>query len=173
MAAAGLDPIRGALLHVEPGSLAYSISTIGCQFHRLLRELGDRPGSAPGSGRCAAAAVARQIVANAVRSGAASIACTYVEPTVFLEEYALETGPARRAGLRNLFIAVAPGDAVGILAEVLDAANVDLKSFDDAFYRRLCGARLAHVLDAIVAYRDAGIWLELTTLVIPGRDGRR
>jgi len=57
---------------------------------------------------------------------------------------------------------------------VLDAANVDLKSFDDAFYRRLCGARLAHVLTAIAAMRRAGIWLEVTTLVIPGHnDGDR
>jgi pyruvate formate lyase activating enzyme len=77
-----------------------------------------------------------------------------------------------RQGLRNLFVTdgYATGEAVGLLAEVLDAANVDLKSFDDAFYRRLCGARLAHVLEAIVAYRDAGIWLEVTTLVIPGRN---
>ena len=113
-----------------------------------------------------------QIVENAVRAGARSIAYTYVEPTVFLE-YALDTGRlARRAGLRNLFVTdgYATPEAVSLLAEVLDAANVDLKSFDDAFYRRLCGARLAHVLDAIVAYRDAGIWLELTTLVIPGRN---
>ena len=53
---------------------------------------------------------------------------------------------------------------------MLDAANVDLKAFDDAFYRRLCGARLSHVLEAIVAMRSAGIWIELTTLVIPGHN---
>jgi len=76
---------------------------------------------------------------------------------------------ARAAGLRNLFITdgYATPEAIGLLAGVLDAANVDLKSFDDAFYRRLCGARLSHVLTAIAAIRRAGIWIEVTTLVIP------
>ena len=102
--------------------------------------------------------------------GAASIAYTYVEPTVFLE-YALDTARlAREAGLRNLFVTdgYATPEAVELLAPVLDAANVDLKAFDDAFYRKVCGARLAPVLESIVAMRRAGIWLELTTLVIPG-----
>ena len=97
---------------------------------------------------------------------------TYVEPTVFLE-YALDTGRlARRAGLRNLFITdgYATPEAVGLLAPILDAANVDLKSFDDAFYRKVCGGRLAAVLNSIVAMREAGIWLEVTTLIIPGRN---
>ncbi len=112
------------------------------------------------------------VVAAARRSGASSIAYTYVEPTVFLE-YALDTGRlARAAGLRNLFITdgYATPEAIGLLAGVLDAANVDLKSFDDAFYRRLCGARLSHVLTAIAAIRRAGIWIEVTTLVIPGHN---
>jgi pyruvate formate lyase activating enzyme len=93
-----------------------------------------------------------------------------VEPTVFLE-YALDIGAlARAAGLRMLFITdgYATREAVGLLGGVLDAANVDLKSFDDAFYRKLCGARLAPVLESIEAYFRAGVWLELTTLVIPG-----
>jgi pyruvate formate lyase activating enzyme len=93
-----------------------------------------------------------------------------VEPTVFLE-YILDIGErTRAAGLRNLFVTdgYATPAAIALLARVLDAANVDLKSFDDAFYRRLCGARLTHVLAAIVALRAAGIWLELTTMLIPG-----
>jgi pyruvate formate lyase activating enzyme len=111
-----------------------------------------------------------QVVAQARGSGAGSIACTYVEPTVFLE-YALDIGSlARAAGLRMLFITdgYATPEAVALLGGVLDAANIDLKSFDDAFYRKLCGARLAPVLVAIEAYRRAGVWLELTTLLIPG-----
>jgi pyruvate formate lyase activating enzyme len=95
-----------------------------------------------------------------------------VEPTVFLE-YALDIArPARAAGLLNLFITdgYATPEAIGLLATVLDAANVDLKSFDDAFYRKLCGARLVHVLEALEGYRRAGVWLEVTTLVIPGEN---
>ncbi len=174
VAAIGIDPIeKKPLFHVDPGSLAYSIATPGCPFHctfcqnwelamapRLGLELEQRV--MPPSG----------VVTEALRAGATSIAYTYVEPTVFLE-YALDTGRlAREAGLRNLFITdgYATPEAVGLLAGVLDAANVDLKSFDDAFYRRLCGARLAHVLEAIEAYHAAGTWLELTTLVIPGHN---
>jgi pyruvate-formate lyase-activating enzyme len=159
VAAAGLDPIeKKPLFHVDPGSLAYSISTIGCPFHCMFCqnwEIAQAPrlGLDIPQRRMSPA----RIVEEAVRAGARSIAYTYVEPTVFLE-YALDTGRlAREAGLRNLFVTdgYATAEAVGLLAHVLDAANVDLKSFDDAFYRRLCGARLAHVLDAIVAYRDA------------------
>jgi len=174
VAAAGLDPIeKKPLFHVDPGSLAYSIATVGCPFHctfcqnweiaqapRLGLDVPQQPMSPA------------QVVAQARHAHAGSIAYTYVEPTVFLE-YALDTGElAHRAGMRNLFITdgYATPEAVDLLAPVLDAANVDLKSFDDAFYRRLCGARLAHVLDAIVAMRRAGIWLELTTLVIPGHN---
>ncbi|OGO55773.1 MAG: AmmeMemoRadiSam system radical SAM enzyme [Chloroflexi bacterium RBG_16_72_14] len=174
VAAAGLDPIeKKPLFHVDPGSLAYSIATVGCPFHctfcqnweiaqapRLGLDIPQRPMSP------------EAVVTAARRASASSIAYTYVEPTVFLE-YALDTGRlARAAGLRNLFITdgYATPEAVGLLAGILDAANVDLKSFDDAFYRRLCGARLAHVLEAIVAMRRAGIWLEVTTLVIPGHN---
>jgi len=172
VAALGLDPIeKKPLFHVDPGSLSYSIATLGCPFHcrfcqnweiaqapRLGLDLPTRPLRPD------------QVVAEARRSGARSVAYTYVEPTVFLE-YALDTARlAREAGLRNLFITdgYATPEAIDLLAPVLDAANVDLKAFDDRFYRRLCGARLAHVLEAIVAMRTAGTWLELTTLVIPG-----
>jgi len=168
------DPIeKKPLFHVDPGSIAWSIATAGCPFHctfcqnweiaqgpRLGLDLPTKP------------MPPARVVAEARRAGARSIAYTYIEPTVFLE-YALDTGRlAREAGLRNLFITdgYATPEAIALLAGVLDAANVDLKSFDDAFYRRLCGARLAHVLEAIEAMHRAGIWLEVTTLVIPGRN---
>ena len=172
--AIGLDPIeKKPLYHVAPGSTAYSIATAGCPFHctfcqnweiaqgpRLGLDLPTNP--LPPAG----------VVEQARRHGAGSIAYTYVEPTIFLE-YALDSATlARAAGLRNLFITdgYATPEAVDLLAPVLDAANVDLKSFDDAFYRKVCGGRLAAVLDSIVAMHRAGIWLELTTLVIPGRN---
>lgn len=172
--AIGLDPIeKKPLFHVAPGSTAYSIATAGCPFHctfcqnweiaqgpRLGLDLPTRP-LAPD-----------RVVAEATLQGAESIAYTYVEPTVFLE-YALDTARlAHAAGLRNLFITdgYATPEAVDLLAQDLDAANVDLKSFDDAFYRKVCGARLAPVLESIVAMHRAGIWLELTTMIIPGRN---
>ncbi len=174
VAAVGLDPIeKKPLFHVAPGASAYSIATVGCPFHctfcqnweiaqapRLGISIPTRPMSP------------ERVVEEALAHGADAIAYTYVEPTVFLE-YALDTARlARSRGLLNLFISdgYATPEAVDLLAPVLDAANIDLKAFDDAFYRTLCGARLAHVLEAIEAMHRAGIWLELTTLVIPGRN---
>jgi pyruvate formate lyase activating enzyme len=174
VASAGLDPIeKKPLFHVDPGSLAYSICTTGCPFHCVFCQNWEiAQGPRLGLDIPLRPMPPAQVVAEARQAGAGSIAYTYVEPTVFLE-YTLETGRlAREAGIRNLFITdgYATPEAVSLLAEVLDAANVDLKSFDDAFYRRLCGARLAHVLAAIVALRNAGVWLEITTLVIPGHN---
>jgi len=95
-----------------------------------------------------------------------------VEPTVFLE-YAVDTARlARAAGLLNVFVTdgYATPEAICLLAPTLDAANVDLKSFSDSFYRRRCGATLAPVLEALETYRRAGTWLEVTTLIIPGEN---
>lgn len=172
--AQGLDPIeKKPLFHVAPGSTAYSIATAGCPFHCTFCQNWEiAQGPRLGLPLPVRGLAPTQVVDEATALGAGSVAYTYVEPTVFLE-YALDVGRlAHRAGLRNLFITdgYATPQAVALLAPVLDAANVDLKAFDDAFYRKLCGARLAPVLDSIVAMRRAGIWLELTTLVIPGRN---
>lgn len=172
--AIGLDPIeKKPLFHVAPGSTAYSIATAGCPFHcRFCQNWEIAQGPRLGLDLPANTLPAAEVVARARAAGARSIAYTYVEPTIFLE-YALDTGRlAREAGLMNLFITdgYATPEAVGLLASVIDAANVDLKAFDDAFYRKLCGARLAPVLDAILAMHHAGIWLELTTLVVPGHN---
>ncbi|MGZ8436907.1 MAG: AmmeMemoRadiSam system radical SAM enzyme [Candidatus Limnocylindrales bacterium] len=172
--ASGLDPIeKKPLFHVAPGSSAYSIATAGCPFHcRFCQNWEIAQGPRLGLELTARRLPPEGVVAEAVMLGAASVAYTYVEPAVFLE-YALDTARlARQAGLRNLFVTdgYATPEAVDLLAPVLDAANVDLKAFDDAFYRQVCGARLAPVLESIVAMRRAGIWLELTTLVIPGHN---
>ena len=166
-----LDPIeKKPLFHVAPGSLAWSIATPGCPFHCVFCQnweisqgprlgidlpLRDTPPAA--------------VIDDARARGAGSIAYTYVEPIVFLE-YILVVGRlAHEARLRNVLITdgYATPEAIELLTPVIDAANVDLKSFDDAFYRRLCGARLAPILDGMVAMRRAGIFLEVTTLVIP------
>jgi pyruvate formate lyase activating enzyme len=172
--AAALDPIeKKPLFHVEPGSRAWSIATPGCPFHcTFCQNWQIAQGPRLGQRLPTHVTPPAVVVEEAVEGDADAIAYTYVEPTVFLE-YALDVGRlAREAGLRNLFITdgYATPEAVALLATVIDAANVDLKSFDDRFYRRLCGARLQPVLDGIVAMRDAGIFLELTTLVIPGHN---
>ena len=174
LVAGSLDPIeKKPLFHVAPGSTAWSIATPGCPFHcRFCQNWEIAQGPRLGIDLPTMPTHPAAVVGDAVGRRAGAVAYTYVEPTVFLE-FALDTARlARDAGLLNLWITdgYATREAVGLLGEVMDAANVDLKSFDDAFYRRLCGARLAPVLDAIVAMREAGIWLELTTLVIPGHN---
>ena len=153
--AVAMDPIeKKPLFHVAPGTQAYSLATAGCPFHCVFCQnweiaQGPRLGAAASGPRLPP----DRAVADALELGARSIAYTYVEPTVFLE-YALAIGrPARAAGLLNLFITdgYATPEAIDLLATVLDAANVDLKGFNEAFYRRRCGARLDHVLEALEA----------------------
>ncbi|MFI5258355.1 MAG: AmmeMemoRadiSam system radical SAM enzyme [Candidatus Limnocylindrales bacterium] len=170
--AANADPIeKKPLFHVYPGSVAYSIATQGCNFHCLHCQnwsisQADRDGLAV---RTFALTPAR-VVAAAQAAGSRSIAYTYTEPTVFIE-YVLETARlARDAGLANLLVTngYQTPEALDLLAPLVAAANVDLKSFDDRFYRRVCGATLAPILATLTGMHERGIWIEVTTLLIPG-----
>jgi pyruvate formate lyase activating enzyme len=166
------EPIeKKPLFHFLPGSTAYSIATQGCNFHCAYCQNWEmsqahREGRVPES-RFVAPELA---VEEAVAAGVRSIAYTYVEPTVFLE-YALDTMVrARGAGLHNVFVTngYETPEALDLVAPYLDAANVDLKAASDHFYRRICGALWEPVRDTIVELRDRGVWVELTTLIIPG-----
>ncbi len=109
------------------------------------------------------------IVARALASGCTSIAYTYTEPTIFFE-YAYDTAIlAKAAGLKNIFVTngyITP-EALAQIRPYLDAANIDLKGYSDRFYREVVHAMLDEVLESIVEYKRQGIWIELTTLVIP------
>lgn len=170
-----VDPVeKKPLFHVLPGTASYSIATVGCNFrcrhcqnHTIAQY---EPGSAaevPGQ-----FTPPEQIVERALESGCRSISYTYTEPTVFCE-YALDCARlASAAGLKNIFVTngyITP-QALDAVAPFLDAANIDLKGFTDDFYQRVVGARLAEVLECIRDYRRRGIWLEITTLVIPGEN---
>jgi pyruvate formate lyase activating enzyme len=171
----GTDPIeKKPFFHFLPGSLAYSIATAGCNFHcafcqnwTISQWPREHPGPIPGEAMSAAA-----LVDAARASGCASIAYTYTEPTIFME-LALETGRvAVEAGLRNLFVTngyMTP-EALALVAPMLHGANVDLKSFSDRYYRKVCGATLRPVLETIAGLRERGIWVEVTTLLIPGHN---
>ena len=171
----GVDPIeKKPFFHFLPGSLAYSIATAGCNLHCLFCQNWtisqwprEHAGAVPGRTSSPAA-----IVKAARARGCASIAYTYTEPTIFME-LAIETGRlAVEAGLRNLFVTngyMTPA-ARALVAPVLHGANVDLKSFSDRYYRKICGATLPPVLDTIAEMRARGIWVEVTTLLIPGKN---
>ena len=110
------------------------------------------------------------IVEQAQRYDCKTIAYTYTEPTVYLET-ALETSKiALDNGLRNVFVTngYMSKQALDIMRPYLSAANVDLKSFREEFYKKQCGAKLGPVLDSLKKMKDLGIWVEITTLLIPG-----
>jgi pyruvate formate lyase activating enzyme len=111
-------------------------------------------------------------VAHAESSGCSSISYTYTEPTIFFE-YAYDCMKlAHERGLKNVFVSngYESADCVEVCTGLLDAANVDLKAMNDAFYKHECKAKLQPVLDTLKRMYAAGIWLEVTTLLIPGKN---
>jgi pyruvate formate lyase activating enzyme len=175
--AGAADPIeKKPLFHFLPGTLSYSIAAPGCNFQCAFCqnwEISQQPrlggGEALGGGR---EIPPRAVAAQARALGCASISYTYTEPTVFFE-YAHDCMRlAAEAGLKNVFVTngyESPG-CLEACQGLLHAANVDLKSFRDDFYRNECKARLQPVLDALRRMHAAGIWLETTTLLIPGKN---
>jgi len=173
--AVAVDPIeKKPLFHFQPGSRSYSLAAVGCNFRcafcqnwqisqlpRLQDDLVGRSVAPP------------EVVEAARRHRCRSISYTYTEPTVFME-LAAECGRlARQEGLANVFVSngYLTIEAVDYARDFLDAINVDLKAFSDEFYRTICQARLAPLLDTLrhIA-RQTDIWLEVTTLVVPGRN---
>ncbi|MFH1038593.1 MAG: AmmeMemoRadiSam system radical SAM enzyme [PVC group bacterium] len=169
-----VDPIeKKPLFNFLPGSLAFSVATAGCNLTCRHCQNADISQSPRETGHIIGKDISPQSLAEAARSeGCRSIAYTYTEPTVFFE-YALDTARlAAAAGIKNVFVTngYMTAEALDLVAPVLDAANVDLKSFRDEFYREICGARLQPVLDTIKRMHELAIWVEVTTLVIPGHN---
>jgi len=171
VAARSVDPIeKKPLFNFLPGSKSYSIATVGCNFRctncqnydisQLPKERGIIVGQDVSP---------EEIVSAAKLSNCESIAYTYSEPTIFFE-YAYDIAKhAKKEGIKNVFVTngYITEEALREISPYLDAANIDLKSFSDDFYRKSCGARLEPVLDSIRLYKSLGIWTEITTLIIP------
>lgn len=174
--AANVDPIeKKPLYHFLPGSTSFSIATIGCNFRcgfcqnwEISQAKAVKPNASFRGGEVLPGAVVKAALQHKCRS----ISYTYTEPTVFFE-YALETAQvAQEAGLRNVFVTngyMTP-EALRMVAPYLDAANIDLKFFKEESYRKVCGASLEPVLGSIRLMKELGIWVEVTTLVIPGEN---
>ncbi len=166
-----IDPVeKKPLYHFYPGSTSYSIATAGCNFRcqwcqnweisQMPREYHTIMGETVSP---------EQVVAAARRAGSRSISYTYTEPTVFFE-YAYDVSRlAREAGIANVFVTngYMTGEMLDAYHPYLDAANVDLKAFRDETYRHYIGARLQPVLDSLKKMQQLGVWVEITTLVIP------
>lgn len=171
--AANIDPIeKKPLFHFLPGSLAYSIATVGCNFRcRFCQnaDIAQMPADHDGRilGRPTAPA---QVVEAALASGSQSIAYTYTEPTVFWE-FAHDTAELAHArGLRNIFVSngYMSEAALEWMGPLMDAANIDLKAFREKSYLSYCGAKLSQVCESLKLIRRRGVLLEVTTLVVPG-----
>ncbi len=175
LCAANADPIeKKPLFHFQPGSRSFSIATPGCNFQcvfcqnwqisqmPLTQNVLDGQACDP-----------EAIVTAAVQNHCTSIAYTYTEPTIFMELCA-ETGRlAKEKGLANVFVSngFMSREAIEFAKPWLDAINIDLKAFTEDYYLDLCKARLEPVLDTIrMIARQTDIWMEITTLVIPGKN---
>jgi pyruvate formate lyase activating enzyme len=168
-----IDPIeKKPLFHFLPGSLSYSVATVGCNFRcqfcqnaDIAQMPADRGGMIMGE-TCGPT----EIVDAALRAGCHSISYTYTEPTVYFE-LAYETARlAADKGLRNVFVTngYMTADALEMIHPYLDAANVDLKAYTDQYYKEQCGARLKHVQATLKLMKSLGIFVEVTTLIVPG-----
>ena len=167
-----VDPIeKKPLFHFLPGSNAFSVATVGCNFkcrfcqNADISQMPNDQDQLWGDHMTPA-----MIVDGTLSSRSASIAYTYTEPTIY---YELAHDTARLAvskGLRNVFVSngYMTEDCLKDIQPDLHGANVDLKSFDDKFYKEQCGAKLGPVLKTLETMKKMGVWLEVTTLLIPG-----
>ena len=188
--AAAVDPIeKKPLYHFLPGSFSFSIATIGCNFHcgfcqnwQISQQTvtGHFPSELKGSSPKESVPFSdigkdfppKEIVKAALENKCKSISYTYTEPTIFFE-YAFETAKlAKEKGLYNNFVTngFMTKECLTMMKPYLDAANVDLKFFRDESYKKVCAGALTPVLNSIRLMREFGIWVEITTLVVPGEN---
>jgi len=170
--AASIDPIeKKPLFHFLPGSRSYSISTVGCNFRcDFCQNYGISQSPRERQLIEGEEVTPEAIVASAVNNQCASISYTYTEPTIYFE-FAYDTARlVKEKGLKNIFVTngFIAEPPLRMIAPYLDAANVDLKSFRDEYYHKICGGKLEPVLAALKLYKKLKIWIEVTTLIIPG-----
>lgn len=169
------DPIeKKPLFHFLPGSRSYSISTVGCNF-QCLHCQNFTISQYPHTNKDRITGTLRSpddVVRAAEASGCQSISYTYVEPTIFYEFARDCCVLAHDRDIKNVFVSngyMTP-EVTRDLAPLLDAINIDIKAFSDDFYKKVCKARLQPVLDTVVLMHQLGVWVEVTTLIIPGHN---
>ncbi|CAN2041398.1 pyruvate formate lyase activating enzyme [Candidatus Magnetomoraceae bacterium gMMP-15] len=167
-----IDPIeKKPLFHFMPGTQSYSVASVGCNFKCRFCQNADIA-QMPADKKMIVGDLAspEDVVNAAEKSGCKSIAYTYTEPTVYFE-FALDTAKlAHQKGIKNVFVTngyMSP-EAIETISPWLDAANVDLKSFSNDFYKKICGAKLKPVLNTLKLMKSLGIFVEVTTLLITG-----
>ncbi|MCB9482272.1 MAG: AmmeMemoRadiSam system radical SAM enzyme [Desulfobacteraceae bacterium] len=172
IAAKALDPIeKKPLFHVLPGSFSYSIGSPGCNFTcKFCQNASLAQSPAILNEIDAYEVIPQNLVKEAVASKAKSISYTYSEPTVFFELMKDTALVAKEKGLLNIMVSNGFISSQGFdeIKEFIDAANIDLKSFNNDFYEKICGGKLKPVLETLKRMKKAGIFIEVTTLLISG-----
>ncbi len=169
-ASAGVDPVeKKPIFHCLPGHNSFSFASVGCNFQCSFCQ-NHSISQAKECGISGQEASPELLVDAAVSRGCHSISCTYTEPTVYFEYAAEVCRRARAAGLHTIFVTngFMTGEALDFLDGSLTCANVDLKAFSDKTYRTTMGGRLQPVLDTLERMKRREIWVEVTTLVVPG-----
>jgi pyruvate formate lyase activating enzyme len=166
-----IDPIeKKPLFHFQPGSTSFSIAAVGCNFrceHCQNFEISQYPKVHEGE-ILGQHVTPEAIVEAAQKNGCKSISYTYTEPTIFFE-FAHDCAKlAHDKGIKNVFVSngYTTPEATRVIAPYLDGNNIDLKGNDD-FYKKICGARLDPVKKTIRLMKELGVWVEVTTLIIP------
>jgi pyruvate formate lyase activating enzyme len=184
------DPVeKKPLYHFMPGSDIFSLGTVGCNFacdfcqnwdiSQITKDLKKKLMAEKKSeqlglevSKLGYELLPEKIVEICTEKNIPGIAYTYNEPTIFIE-YAYDTAKlASKKGIKNIFVTngYETEEALKLIKPYLDAMNIDLKSFNDEFYKKICKARLQPVLDTIKLAHKLGIWIEITTLTIPGKN---
>lgn len=165
-----IDPIeKKPLYHFLPKTKTYSIGTVGCNFKcdfcqnyeisQLKQIIGKE-------------ITPEDVVERAIKTGCKSISYTYNEPTIFAEFVKDTAVLAKKDGLKNILVTngYMTKECLKFFGKDIDAMNIDLKSFSESFYNKICKARLKYVLDTIKLAHKKGIHIEITTLIIPGEN---
>ena len=165
-----IDPVeKKPLNHYLPGTQTLSLSTAGCNLACLNCQNHSISQVSPKDIK-STILPPDELVRMAVDNGCDSISYTYTDPVVYYE-YMLDTARlAKEKGLKNIMVSAGyiNSKPLNELQNYIDAANIDLKCFDDEVYKKLCGVNLQPVLNTLLALRKAGVWLEITNLIVPG-----
>lgn len=177
--AENVDPIeKKPLFHFMPGTTSLSIATVGCNFKCLHCQNADISQASKERAFEDSDLILgknlppEKVVEDAINEGCPGISYTYTEPTIFVE-YAFDTMKlAREKELKNIWVSngYMTKETLDLVGPYLDAINVDLKGFTEKFYTEVCGARLEPVLENLKDIKKRGIWLEITTLLIPTKN---
>ena len=173
LVAENIDPVeKKPLFHMQPGSRSFSISTVGCNFrcqHCQNSSISQYP-RLHKNDIIGEQWSPEEVVATAHRQACQSISYTYVEPTIFYEFAYDCAGLAKEEGIKNIYVSngYMSSEVSRHLAPRLDGINIDIKAMSEKFYQQVCKARLAPVLENVHLFKELGVWVEVTTLLIPG-----